>query len=134
MKTTIINFKPILLVSICFLLVLFKNNAYSQSKLDCSKASTQAEINACAQSKYISADKELNSIYKKVIGKLDAQQKLVLVQSQRKWISFRDEYCKIYALIYAGGSMSPSAILKCKTEATMSRIVELQSLFDQLDL
>lgn len=118
----------VFLMSACF-----ANSVYSQSKLDCDNANTQAEINACAQSKYVAADKELNVLYRKIVAKLDAPQRLVLVQSQRKWISFRDEYCKIYGLLYAGGSMALSAVLSCKTESTLKRIAELRVLLEEVD-
>lgn len=121
-------------IIICFLIFLSSNKVYSQSKVDCSKAATQAEINVCSQNKFVAADKELNDLYKKVSAKLDTQQKLILIQSQREWISFRDEYAKIYKLIYNGGSMAPSAILECKTELTRTRIAELQTLFNQVNL
>jgi uncharacterized protein YecT (DUF1311 family) len=116
------------------LAILLNNKAYSQSKKDCSNATTQSEINVCSQNQYAAADKELNDLYKKVSAKLDTQQKTTLIQSQRKWISFRDEYAKIYEMIYKGGSMAPSAVLKCKTDLTRTRIAELQTLFDQVNL
>ena len=114
--------------------LFYIKEACSQSKVDCSNAITQVEINNCAQKQFLIADKELNDIYKKVMPKLDSKQKLVLIQSQRKWLAFREEYSKIYSLIYAGGSMSLSAVLKCKVEATRSRVDELRKLFDQVDL
>ncbi len=121
-------------IIICSLIFLSSDKVYSQSKVDCSKATTQTEINVCSQNKFVAADKELNDLYKKVSAKLVTQQKLTLIQSQRKWISFRDQYAKIYELIYNGGSMAPSAVLKCKTELTRTRIAELQTLFDQVNL
>jgi uncharacterized protein YecT (DUF1311 family) len=121
-------------IAISCLAFLLSNKAYSQSKVDCSKAVTQAEINICSQNQYAEADKELNDLYKKVSAKLDAQQRLILIQSQRKWMSFRDEYAKVYELIYKGGSMASSAVLNCKTELTRARMAELQTLFDQVNL
>ncbi len=108
--------------------------AYSQSKIDCSKATTQVEINKCSEQQYKSADKELNDLYKKVLTKLDARQKLALIQSQRKWVSFRDEYAKVYQSIFNEGSMLASAVVKCKTGSTRSRIEELRVLLDEVSL
>src|SRR5476651_1329839 len=91
-------------IAFCALTLILNNKAYSQTKVDCPKAATQLEINICLQKEYVAANKGLNDLYKKVLTKLDAQQKSTLIQSQRKWISFRDEYAKIYELIYKGGS------------------------------
>lgn len=121
-------------ITVCSLAFLLCNQAYSQAKVDCSKAVTQAEINICAQNQYAEADKELNDLYKNVSAKLNAEQKSILVQSQKKWISFRDEYARIYELIYNGGSMATSAVLNCKTALTRTRIAELQTLLDQVNL
>ena len=110
------------------------NKASAQSKVDCSKAKSQPEIDACAQKELDEADKELNTIYKKVSAKLDGAQKQCLVQSQRQWIIFRDSYSKIYGLIYSGGSIAPSAIMSCKTQTTRARIAELKTLLGDVDL
>lgn len=128
MKATYFKLITILLIMVC------SNRVYSQSKIDCSKATTQTEINTCSQNEYIAADKELNDIYRKVIGKLNTQQKFSLIQSQKKWIVFRDDYSKIYDLVYKGGSMATSAVVRCKTDVTRARITELKTLFDQISL
>lgn len=127
------NFKSYIAIFVCLLFSFHSNDAFSQSVIDCSKASTQAEINTCSQSKLIKVDKELNNLYKAILVKLDPQQKLTLIESQRKWISFRDEYSKLYKLIYSGGSLSTSAVLDCKTNQTKTRIIELKHLYEQID-
>ena len=129
-----LKFKVTFLIIIGTIMILFANNVYSQSKIDCSKAATQPEIDACSLKEYNTADKELNDLYKKVTAKLNAQQKLVLLQSQRKWISFRDEYSKIYGLVYEGGTVAPSAVLKSKTDITRARTQDLKFLLGQVDL
>ena len=114
--------------------VFYINKSYAQSKIDCSTAKTQMEINRCAQNEFETADKELNEVYKKLSVKLDGDNKLILIQSQRKWVDFRDEYCKVYSSVYKGGSIASSAVFNCKTETTRARIKELKTLFDQVDL
>lgn len=89
------------ITSIFFLTL--NQRSYSQQKIDCASAKTQIEINTCLQNQFNKADKDLNLLYKKISAKLNVQQKTVFVQSQKKWISFRDEYAKVYSLIYEGG-------------------------------
>jgi uncharacterized protein YecT (DUF1311 family) len=122
--------KPIL-ITIIFV-VFFCDRLNAQSKTDCSNASTTIEINDCAQKEFLAADKELNNIYKKVMEKLSVVQRPVLIRAQKKWISFRDDYSKIYESIYAGGTIAASAEIDCKTASTRARIAELKSLFEQL--
>jgi uncharacterized protein YecT (DUF1311 family) len=119
-------------IAICILMLFLNNKVYSQSRIDCSKATNQLDLNICLQKQYAATDRELIDLYKKVSAKLDAQQRSILIQSQKRWISFRDEYAKIYELIYKGGSIAPSVILQCKIELTKTRITELQTLFEQI--
>lgn len=115
-------------------ILFFGNELYSQSKIDCSNVKTQAEITICTLNEYNAADKELNILYKKVFAKLTDKQRVVLISAQRKWIDYRDEHCKLYALLYKDGSIATSVIFANKTETTRTRIKELQDLLAQLDL
>ncbi|PWG77908.1 lysozyme inhibitor LprI family protein [Pararcticibacter amylolyticus] len=118
----------------CILTLCVSSSVYSQNRVDCANAKTQSEINACTQIEYQKVDKELNTLYKKIIPKLNESQKATLVQSQKRWIAFRDDYSRIYSLIYKGGTMATAAVIKCKTETTRARIIELKQLLDQIDL
>jgi uncharacterized protein YecT (DUF1311 family) len=110
------------------------DKADSQIKVDSSKLTTQTEMNVSMENQYTEIDKKLNDLYQKVLSKLNSKKKLTLIRAQRTWIVFRDQYSKIYELLYEGGSMAGSAVLKCKIELTGTRIKELQILFDQLNM
>ena len=53
-------------------------------------AQTNAEMTEAAGKRYVKADKAMNAIYKKLMGKLDAKQKAKLKASQIAWLKFRD--------------------------------------------
>jgi uncharacterized protein YecT (DUF1311 family) len=97
-------------------------------KVDCSKATTQTELNECAQQQFLAADRKLNLLYKQVMEKLSPQGKLALVKAQRSWIQFRDKNALVFAGQYEGGSMRPMVSLNAKTATTRSRTDELQKL------
>ncbi len=109
----------------------FATKSFSQT-IDCAHARTQTDMNFCAQKEYEAADKELNVLYKSIIAKLTPSQKTILILSQRKWISYRDGYCKIYASVYEGGSIASGIISGCKTGTTRARISELKELYSQV--
>lgn len=114
------------------LIVAFANRSHAQS-VDCSNAKTQLEMNQCAQKQFAAADKELNTLYKKLMTRLAPGLKTALTQSQRKWIAFRDEEAKIYSLLYEGGSMEPLAVYNSKTQSTQARIKQLKDLYEETD-
>ncbi|RFZ92209.1 DUF1311 domain-containing protein [Mucilaginibacter conchicola] len=116
-----------------FLLVMaFSSRLHAQS-VDCSKAVTQTEMNICSAKEFAAADKELNTLYKQLMTRLAPGLKAALTQSQRKWVAFRDEEAKIYALLYEGGSMAPLAINNSKTQSTRARIKQLKDLLEETD-
>lgn len=114
------------------LLVTFAGRSHAQS-VDCSNAVTQTDMNICSAKEFTAADKELNALYKQLIRRLAPELKAALTQSQRKWIAFRDQEAKIYALLYQGGSMAPLAINNSKTQSTRARIKQLKELYEETD-
>ena len=60
--------------------------------IECNYEGTQMEMNQCAYQEYQKADKELNSVYKK-LRKARKDDKLFLTnlkKAQRAWLKFRD--------------------------------------------
>jgi uncharacterized protein YecT (DUF1311 family) len=106
----------------------FGQKSLIPQKVDCSKATTQSELNQCAQQQFLEADRKLNSLYKQVLEKLSPEGRQRLVKAQRSWIRFRDENALVFAGRYEGGSMHPIVLLNVKTATTRSRTSELQQL------
>ncbi|ROM69844.1 urease-associated protein, partial [Pseudomonas brassicacearum] len=84
----------LLLASVPFLFAPFAHAA-----VDCANASDQATMNQCAGQAFKAADKELNTIYQQITGRLkdNPDGKKLLVNAQRAWVSFRDAECKFSA-------------------------------------
>ena len=94
------------------------------------KAQTQAEMNQTANAEFNKVAKELNKIYKNVIGTLDEKQKILLIKAQQDWIKFRDSHCKFDAEQYSGGSIQPLIYSSCLAEKTEARIADLKAFLE----
>jgi uncharacterized protein YecT (DUF1311 family) len=96
---------------------------------------TQTEINQNADEAYKKADKELNSIYQKILT--DRKSDTVFIQnfksSQRIWIKFRDAELKVkYPEREPGnyGSMLPMCISIFLEKLTEERIATLKTYLE----
>jgi len=84
-------------------------------------AQTQAEMNQEAATQAEAADKELNTVYRELMGRLDAEGKALLKTSQRAWLAFRDAEAKFSADANRGGSMAPMTYSLAIARLTESR-------------
>ena len=75
---------------------------------------------------YRSADKELNQIYARLRGGLDASGKVLLKTAQTRWIGFRDADCEFNAAADKGGLDYQPNYIRCQTERSLQRIGELK--------
>lgn len=108
---------------ILFLLV-FTQFAFSQKHVD---YTGETEIYIA----YEKADKQLNTIYNQLKKKLGAKDQTNLVNSQKDWIKFRDSNCKFKSYPEGeGGVMANKMYADCRTQITISRTKELQSLLN----
>ncbi|MGA0557809.1 lysozyme inhibitor LprI family protein [Larkinella sp. VNQ87] len=101
---------------------------------NCDNAQTQTELNLCAQMRFQKADQELNAVYKQLLSLLPKDDKAMVVEAQRQWLSYRDAHCRIYEKMYAGGSMLSMVLANCKETTTQSRITELKELIAERKL
>jgi len=103
---------------------LFVAPAYA---LDCNNATTQVDMNMCANEGYERVDKALNALYSKLKQSLkeDAASTEKLTEAQRAWIAFRDKECAFVGAGYEGGSLQPYVVTACKTELTEFRNEQL---------
>ncbi len=123
----------------CFLIILSfvlltACSSYAQPKVDCANATTQTELNLCAQEEFTAADKQLNTLYKKVVAACNTKQRAMLVKVQNAWLVYRDQHAAMMKSINEGGSIATMTALNAKTLTTQSRIKELQALLYQLTL
>lgn len=93
----------------------------------CDNATTQQQINACTQQKAQAADRQLNQTYKRLVAKLNQQQRSTLDQAQLAWIKFKDATCAYEKSRFAGGSIAPSVYSMCLERVTRQRTVDLEN-------
>jgi uncharacterized protein YecT (DUF1311 family) len=107
---------------------------------DCSKATTQMELNLCARTRAESADKKLNNTYQILQRRLaielrqgnTAQINLAktryqkLINAQNAWIKFRDTSCEYERSNFEGGSIAPMIYHECVAKVTDRRTADLQ--------
>lgn len=93
------------------------------------KAQTQDQLTACATNALQRQDQELNRLYRQMEARLknDDKTRQLLVDSQRKWIAFRDAECTFVSIRSAGGSIHAMEHNNCLGELTRSRVIELQN-------
>ena len=106
--------------------------------VDCNNAVAQADLNACAESDFEAADKDLNATYRaamKSMRETDADleddmkgAEAALKKAQRAWIDYRDANCEAYGFQARGGSMEPMLVSGCKAELTRQRTKDLKEL------
>ena len=100
---------------------------WPQSFADCEvrMPQKQGEINECARLEYLEADKELNSLYQRVIG--SDPNAALLKEAQRAWLVFREKVC-LYdqAYVELGGSAAGMYYQGCLTRHTKRRIEDLR--------
>jgi len=97
---------------------------------DCDKATTQTDMNICADSKLKAADKKLNDTYATVMKRVPEEHKGLLKSAQQKWIALRDADCEFIASGTDGGSVQPMIRLDCVTAKTEERTAWLESLLN----
>lgn len=95
---------------------------------DCSKASTQTAMNACAAQSAKAADIQLNQLYGQIQARLKDSPtgRTHLVAAQRAWIAFRDAECSFAASAVEGGSIMPMIHSNCMENVTRKRIADFK--------
>lgn len=95
---------------------------------DCTNASTQTEMNACAVTQYQAADKELNATYQNALKRATPPQRELLKKSQTAWIAVRDADCALISSGSEGGSVQVMIANQCLADKTAEREAFLASL------
>jgi uncharacterized protein YecT (DUF1311 family) len=97
---------------------------------DCSRLTTQMELNQCADANEKSADTALNTLYRQLMAEeTDAGVRQRLVAAERAWIAYRDKECAYQVGPQQnGGSIWPMEMSNCLEQLTAARIAELSKL------
>lgn len=124
---------------VLFLLVATIGSGQSTEGQCWKTATTQAEMNRCADLDARGTDADLNAVYKKLLWRLkgndNATKKLRL--AQRAWVAFRDAH--LQELFPAQdkqreyGSIFPMCYAQAATAMTKERTAELRRILDGKD-
>jgi len=97
--------------------------------IKCGNASTQTDLNLCADQAYRKSDAELNAAYRTVTARLkDDQATLAKLQSaQKAWLFFRDAECAFSSGGTTGGSAYPMVLSQCLDKLTQTRTKVLRA-------
>jgi len=98
----------------------------------CPNALTQPEIDRCALEQFKKADKELNIVYQRITGKLNAVDRANLTTTQRAWLKYRDANCKAERQFH-GGSIAPTVEAFCLQHLTEDRTKELIRIYETVE-
>jgi uncharacterized protein YecT (DUF1311 family) len=106
----------------------------SHAKVDCKKAMTTLDINACAQADFEVVEKKLNDTYRRVMKSLSkpdeglayAEIKKGLIEAQRAWVVFRQKDCDAYYTLHASGTIRTVMYIGCMQNHAEQRIKTLE--------
>lgn len=89
---------------------------------------SQSSVNASAARDAQAADDALNAEYRAAVSRLSPANRLMLRDSQRAWISFRDKECTLVSAGVRGGSAYPMIHSICTRDLTNERTRQLAKL------
>ena len=95
-------------------------STFAQANTNCDQPRDDFDGLYCLNKVYLEADKDLNGVYKELVGKLDTAGKAKLKSGQLAWIEDRNSRCsrRETNAFYVN--------LRCATETTISRVQFLQ--------
>lgn len=97
----------------------------------CAEALTTADMLACAGRRFEVADRELNRVYRVLIGRLGDGRREQLRSAQRAWLQFRDAHARFAAQAMEGGSLAGVIELSERAAATEDRTAQLKAWLPQ---
>jgi uncharacterized protein YecT (DUF1311 family) len=92
----------------------------------CENAVTTAAMRTCEESRYTTANRELDKAYQGLMDHLDTGQKQKLRIAQQAWLRFRDANADFESSRVEGGTLAPLLRLGTLTEMTIARTAELK--------
>ncbi|KHS48831.1 MULTISPECIES: lysozyme inhibitor LprI family protein [Novosphingobium] len=98
---------------------------------DCKNTSVQAELNDCAHSEFLKADRALNAQWKttlRLFRERSPDDEARLRAAQRAWLTFRDAECEARWPFDLGVSLDKMLHINCLTNLTIERTEMLAEL------
>ncbi|WP_313621322.1 lysozyme inhibitor LprI family protein [Achromobacter sp.] len=108
--------------------ILLASGAQAQL-IKCDQASTQTDMNLCADQAYRKSDADLNAAYKEAMTRLKDRKDAAtqLEAAQKAWLFFRDAECTFSSGGVTGGSAYPMVLSMCLDELTQARTKQLHA-------
>lgn len=100
---------------------------------NCNNAQTSAQMRACENARFASADKELNAVYAGLLKKSNTIQQERLRAAERAWVEFRDANADFLASRAGPGTLAPLIRASALADMTQSRLQELSKLSRDVD-
>jgi len=92
---------------------------------ECSEASTQMEMNACAQRRLETSKQQLENLISDLWDHMEAEQHKKLLFIQAQWKEGIEQYCQWEATFSENGSVSPMLYANCMSRQYQLRIADL---------
>ncbi|MBI4382781.1 MAG: DUF1311 domain-containing protein [Nitrospinae bacterium] len=80
---------------------------------NCLDADSQSEMNFCASNEAKETDRELETVYKKLLKKIDPEDQARLRAAQSAWVVYRRKQCEFNTSGSIGGSIHPMVLAYC---------------------
>jgi uncharacterized protein YecT (DUF1311 family) len=97
------------------------------------RAETQYQLNMTSAKHFEKADKELNTVYKQLMDKLDNDGRQSLIASEKAWVAYRDADSRFQSFPNKGGTIYAMVYTQAETVHTRERIAELKAFMKEMD-
>lgn len=113
-------------VAAAIVLMLPAHAEHAMEIYECAGHATQAEVNGCSFESLRTAQDKLAALYRHQLGLLSAASLARLVESQERWLAFRDAACRYeVGPREESGTMWPHLRNRCLEHHTRQRIRDL---------
>jgi uncharacterized protein YecT (DUF1311 family) len=93
----------------------------------------QQSMNQCAEFLYFEADKKLNHVYQRLLGKLEGTRRQKFISAAKAWINYRDRNCEFEENEFEGGTLATFIYYGCLSRVTKQRtsyLIEYSQLLE----
>jgi len=106
-------------------------NQRSREGKDCMDARTTADENNCIANSLALTQHDFDVFYHNLLSLLgpESTNREKLNDAQSQWERYRDKTCEAVGDLYSGGTIQPSAIIRCRIELLRSRMRDLDAVY-----
>jgi uncharacterized protein YecT (DUF1311 family) len=103
----------------------------SREGKDCPGAHTTYDDNMCIGKVVEATHSDFDTFYRnlQLLLAVDSANANKLTQAQEQWLQYRKQTCDAIDELYRGGTIRPSAVMRCDIQITRSRMRDLDSIY-----